>query len=237
MAEGAYAGSIGVWQRRNRRLNQPGRGHWRRGGNLRCMDFDNAARARIARGWLNSSLDQRAYAAQHGISTRTLRQWVSRYGAPDRPAARAKAIIDTAINQLQALRTALDAEEERLSGTTDEPAQERRAAAAERTSAVPSAPVVSPLSLTGAAESVRAHDAEEACRSGTAPVPYALIEEVPHRNAGSEGKPLPPVRDVANADVLQMDNAASKVSAEEPCAVASPRRRPGGFFAQPENWT
>jgi hypothetical protein len=74
------------------------------------MAFDDAARARIARGWLNSSLDQPAYAAQHGISTRTLRDWVCRYGGGRRPHAQLRAAIIAAVEQLQNVLTALDAE-------------------------------------------------------------------------------------------------------------------------------
>lgn len=84
------------------------------------MTFDDTARARIARGWLNSSLDQPTYAAKHGISTRTLRLWVEKYGPGDRPAARARAIISSAIDQLHALQAALDADEACLAGTQDD---------------------------------------------------------------------------------------------------------------------
>lgn len=73
--------------------------------------FDDETRRRIAQGWAASSLDQESFAAKHGISPRTLREWVRFYGAGSRPAARARAIIDSAIAQLQALRAALDAEE------------------------------------------------------------------------------------------------------------------------------
>jgi transposase-like protein len=73
------------------------------------MNFDNAARARIARGWLNSSLDQNTYAAKHGVSSRTLRQWVTRYGA-GRPQAQLRAAIVASIEQLQNVLVALDAE-------------------------------------------------------------------------------------------------------------------------------
>ena len=72
--------------------------------------FDEDARRRIAQGWAATSLDQESYAAQHGISPRTLREWVRLYGVGGRPAARVRAIIDDAIAQLLALRAALDAE-------------------------------------------------------------------------------------------------------------------------------
>lgn len=103
------------------------------GGNLWNMtqDFDEARRQAVARGWATSPLDQKTYAAQNGISARTLREWVRRYGVGDRPAARALAIIDTAIDQLRALRAALVAEEARHAGGDCEevPEKERHAAA------------------------------------------------------------------------------------------------------------
>lgn len=72
---------------------------------------DESARRRIARGWATTTLDQKSYAAKNGVSARTLREWVRLYGTGDRPAARARAIIDDAIAQFQALRATLDAEE------------------------------------------------------------------------------------------------------------------------------
>lgn len=80
------------------------------GSNLAAMVFDNGARARIARGWLNSSLNQLAYAAMHGISTRTLRDWVCRYGGGRRPQAQLRAAIVASIEQLQNVLVVLDAE-------------------------------------------------------------------------------------------------------------------------------
>jgi len=74
------------------------------------MTFDDAARAQIARGWLNSSLDQPTYAAEHGISDRTLREWLAKYGAGRRPEAQARAAIVASIEQLQKALAALDAE-------------------------------------------------------------------------------------------------------------------------------
>ena len=74
------------------------------------MKTDEARRQAVARGWAATSFDQAAYAAQHGISTRTLREWVRKYGAGERPMVRAVAIIDSTISQLQAMRAALVAE-------------------------------------------------------------------------------------------------------------------------------
>ena len=74
------------------------------------MTFDNATRARIARGWAATSLDQPTYAAQHGISTRTLRDWVRRFGGDRRPHPQLRAAVVATIDQLQNVLAALDAE-------------------------------------------------------------------------------------------------------------------------------
>ena len=198
--------------------------------------FDDAARARIARGWTSTSLDQATYAAQNGISTRTLRQWVSRYGAGGRPAARARAIIESAIAELQALRTALGAEDARLSGMTHEPAEERHAAAEEPAGGASATAVASAVCLAGNAEPGKDRDARQPSRSGVAAASHAPVAEARLRHADSEGQPLPPVRVVPHADMLETDKVAAEIVAQASCAVAAPHRRPGGFFAQPENW-
>lgn len=96
------------------------------------QDFDEARRKAVARGWASSPLDQESYAAKHNISARTLREWVRRYGVTDRPGARALAIINTAITQLQALRAGLDAEEACQVGEENEPAPDPIADCQER---------------------------------------------------------------------------------------------------------
>jgi len=75
------------------------------------MLLDDVARAELVREWMRSSKTQGEFCAEKGISTRVLREWVRRFGITDRPEARARAIIDTAIAQLQALKAALDTEE------------------------------------------------------------------------------------------------------------------------------
>jgi transposase-like protein len=87
------------------------------GGNLLGMTFTEAERRLIAAGSRGTSCDQATYAAQHGISTRTLRGWVQRYGVGDRPVVRARAIVEGAIRQLQDLLAGLDAEAERRNGS------------------------------------------------------------------------------------------------------------------------
>lgn len=76
-------------------------------------------RARLAREWLTSAMTQAEFCHVNRCSTRALREWVSKYCAGRRPEAKARAIIDSAIRQLQALRDALDDEEERQVGTSD----------------------------------------------------------------------------------------------------------------------
>lgn len=86
------------------------------GGNLSGMKVSDAERRLIAAGWSSTSCDQATYAAKHGISARTLRSWVERYGVGDRPEAKARAIVLRAIDELQDLLAALDAEEARRNG-------------------------------------------------------------------------------------------------------------------------
>jgi hypothetical protein len=73
--------------------------------------LDNEARIQLVREWLRSPLKQTEFCTEKGISTRALREWVRRFGAGDRPEARAIAIIDEALEKLTALRAALVAEE------------------------------------------------------------------------------------------------------------------------------
>jgi hypothetical protein len=88
------------------------------------QDIDEARRQAVARGWASTSLDQASYAAQHGISARTLREWVRHYGVTDRPVAKAVAILDDIITQLQAMRAALVAEAAcQVGGAVSEDAQ------------------------------------------------------------------------------------------------------------------
>jgi hypothetical protein len=68
-------------------------------------------RRAVVAGWASTTLGQEAYARSKGISPRTLRLWVERYGSGPRPIARAKAIIERAIEELHALQRALDAED------------------------------------------------------------------------------------------------------------------------------
>ena len=47
--------------------------------------FTAAERQQIAAGWHISGMSQPAYAALHGISDRTLREWIVRHAAPEAP--------------------------------------------------------------------------------------------------------------------------------------------------------
>lgn len=72
---------------------------------------DRSHRFKIARGWPGSGQTQAQYAAQHGISPRTLRAWLARY-SPGKPhAARAKQVIERAISELESLLMELEAEQ------------------------------------------------------------------------------------------------------------------------------
>jgi transposase-like protein len=79
--------------------------------NLEGMtNWTDEARARVARGWTESALSQAAYAELHGISPRTLRDWVSRYASGEPSAERARSAIQNAIEALSEVLAALNAE-------------------------------------------------------------------------------------------------------------------------------
>lgn len=109
--------------------------------------IDKARRQAVARGWALTSLDQKSYAAQNGVATRTIREWARRYGVADRPVARAIAIVDGAIAELEALREGLVAETACQVGTEERPVadvRERHAGAAGAPAAV-AVPEVEPI--------------------------------------------------------------------------------------------
>jgi len=209
------------------------------------MTFDDAARARIARGWSSTPLDQPTYAAQHGISERTLREWARRFGAGRRPAARTRAIIESAIAQLQALRTALDAEDachigaaDNLAALADRDCEERHAAAAEQASTLPATPVASQACLAGAAERIQASDAEEVGRSGVAaaaPVDRldGAAEVAPDRAEPPDG-PSHPRNDtpcVVDIEALRR-RAAQAREGRARAATGTPKRQPFDWDAE-----
>jgi transposase-like protein len=99
------------------------------------MTIDDEARRRIARGWASTSLDQRTYAAQHGISARTLRQWVRQFGMTARPEARMREVVEKAIADLTALLASLDADAARREDSPEESAALPERAAPERSAA------------------------------------------------------------------------------------------------------
>lgn len=73
--------------------------------------FTEETRAVIALGWAKSGLTQTAYAEQAGIATRTLRLWLARYASDRPPLAEARAVLVDAVERLQALLAAVDAQE------------------------------------------------------------------------------------------------------------------------------
>jgi hypothetical protein len=105
------------------------------------MELDDAARARIARGWAPSCLTQAEYAARHGISDRSLRAWMARFAVGSRPELRVRAIVERALSELEAVRAELDADQERRAGSVSDEVPvtlpERRPDAAAPTSSVP----------------------------------------------------------------------------------------------------
>jgi transposase-like protein len=72
--------------------------------------IDDARRAAIARGWLGSSRNQREFAAEYGISERTLRAWVSKYAVRQPTGEVVRAVVKEAIEKFTAILQALDAD-------------------------------------------------------------------------------------------------------------------------------
>jgi transposase-like protein len=63
-------------------------------------------KASIARGLEESGLTMATYAAMHGVSERTLRNWVAIFAQAD-PGLEAKRIVERAIQELSSLLTTL----------------------------------------------------------------------------------------------------------------------------------
>ena len=72
--------------------------------------IDDARRAAIARDWMCSSLNQREFAAENGISERTLRAWVSRFAVRQPTGENVRAVVVETIGKLTAILQALDAD-------------------------------------------------------------------------------------------------------------------------------
>src|ERR1041384_1670146 len=69
----------------------------------------DAERARIAQGWRESGLAQPVYAAQHGITDRTLRAWLVRWAPPcSGNLETARKVVRKAIERLEALAVAME---------------------------------------------------------------------------------------------------------------------------------
>jgi hypothetical protein len=71
--------------------------------------FDDEARARIARGWEESGLDQTTYAANNGIDARTLRLWRARFVAGRQPAEQLRALLQRVRETVDGLLADVDA--------------------------------------------------------------------------------------------------------------------------------
>ena len=59
--------------------------------------IDDARRAAIARDWMCSSLNQREFAAENGISERTLRAWVSKFAVRQPTGEAVRTVVKEAI--------------------------------------------------------------------------------------------------------------------------------------------
>lgn len=81
------------------------------------MAFTDDEKRRITAMWMRATCDQATFAAEHGVSPRALRTWVAKYSGGSRPEARARAVIEKAIEDLRALLAGLDADTERQAGT------------------------------------------------------------------------------------------------------------------------
>lgn len=133
------------------------------------------------------------------------------------------------------LSSSLDAEEEHVSDGTDEPTDERHAAAEVPACAVPATAVVPPVCLASAVEPIQARDTEQARQTGAMPSPCTPTSKAQLRHADWTEQPPAPATAVNRIDTSATPDVPFEVVTQASCAVAAPRRRPGGFFAQPEN--
>ncbi|MFT3916568.1 MAG: hypothetical protein QM704_21560 [Anaeromyxobacteraceae bacterium] len=117
--------------------------------------IDAKTRAAIARGWATSALNQEDYAAQHGISPRTLRLWISRHASRQPPVEQERGIITEAIGQLQDVLDALHDQEEL------DPACRPEAQVPADDAPVETVPVLEGAALVSMVEATRAALAQE----------------------------------------------------------------------------
>src|SRR5690348_11696268 len=73
---------------------------------MRMPQRTEAEQRQLATAWLSSGLTQQAFAAQHGLSGRSLRNYVRRFHRKP-TAADVEVIVDRALRALQALRDQL----------------------------------------------------------------------------------------------------------------------------------
>ena len=192
---------------------------------LRLTDSD---RARLAREWMDSSMSQADFCAARGCSPRALREYITRFCAGPRPVARARAIIDRAIQQLQELRDALDVEAVANEHVDDDdvPVLGRHAEAAGCPDRPPSA--AEPRVAADSEEGVRAEAAGRAEAEQVMDIiigPGGAVERVAEAHPGpAQEHGHPEQQDLAVAD---QEHAAEV----RPIPMPDPWRRPGGFFA------
>lgn len=169
--------------------------------------FTEETRATIALGWERSGLPQDEYAEQFGIAGRTLRLWLGRYASRQPPLVEARAVLVDAIERLQGLLAAIDAE---------------AACQAERGAASPGAGTA--CRPAAVQQAVDPKDAP-AGASSLSPAPRTLPSNARHADLN------------ALVASVQADLAKGTRAPSEPNAVTAPPPRPkrqlrtGGFFA------
>lgn len=132
---------------------------------------DTERRIEIARGWRASCLPQRSYAQQHGISDRTLREWLTRYAPTTPPDIEiVRRVIEDALRDLQALLAGLEP------GDEHEPLQRR----APVTSEPPEPPTPPPAPARRVAQQEE-HEERSTCQPERQQEPSA---EQPKRRRG-----------------------------------------------------
>jgi hypothetical protein len=196
--------------------------------------FTDEHRAAVARGWAESGLTQDEYAARFGVAGRTLRLWLGRYATRQRPLVQARAIVEDAIQRLQAVLGGLDAEVACLPEPGDDPGPSDpafRSADAQQGAAVQQEPVGAvPGGLPSQDESL-----------GPNPCP-AFADRPADPACRAEVDAAAPDAELADAvarERTELTSAAAPVAlTPSPPVARMPRlKTPRGWFADPANWT
>lgn len=174
-------------------------------------------------------MSQEEFCAIRQCSPRALREYVTRFCAGPRPVARARAIIDRAMQQLQELRDALVVDEavaNEHAGDDDAPVLGRHAESAGCPARLPSA--AEPRVAADGEEGVRAEAAGRAEAEQVMDIiidPGGAVERVAEAHPGpAQEHGHPEQQDLAVAD---QEHAAEV----RPIPMPDPWRRPGGFFS------